>query len=550
MTDTELIRAFERDILDRHHESYNFFRYSEDIVIPYLLQTLGDTERYRDELINNGQSETNVSVYFTNMMYGLGHCIRWLIKRNSELPALDHFDGTYSDIHEAAADFLSWGTGYHMSAQEFIGWSRGIKHAELDKELKSVTFYNPDGFDYSSIYSKQLLYGSRMQKVFSNYPHETMDLEFEVWLKDIDINKPPIINHMRWARARTSQSFPLLYSKICEILFPELNEKTDFEGYMLKDLRQFYTLVFLNFHFIRWVENYLDLQVRPGNLAFGSNPIEFKPGQFPKFMAMLTGLEENVTANIIADLTFNPSNLHTGISIQPFVCSSNGTHFILPNLFVQLEPARMVVGALNKGIKKKRYDRLINAIEKANLKSIHERLELIKNSFCYIEKSIKFMGRQYTPDIILVDFDRKCILVADYKHFIGPITASEVDYKMKEMGKALNQVNTYINALSQLNNLNSKDILGFSVTGMIITHKPMPIPIPIINKLPITDLETFFFIVDQVCIDDNSLVDLISRILFEDAEEPKYEFETIEASIAISEWTVKRSQHRIVNKMS
>jgi len=76
MTDTELIRNFERDILDRNHETFKFFGYSEDIVIPYLLQILADTERFREDLIDRGRPEITVGVYLTNMMHGLGHCIR------------------------------------------------------------------------------------------------------------------------------------------------------------------------------------------------------------------------------------------------------------------------------------------------------------------------------------------------------------------------------------------------------------------------------------------------------------------------------------------
>jgi hypothetical protein len=546
MSDSELIREFERDILDRHHESYKFFDYSQDIVIPYLLQVVGDTERFRDELVNGGHTETNIATYLSNMMHGLGHCIRWLINRKPELQVKEDFDGTYSEVHEMAADFLGWGTGYHMIAQEFITWSRAIKKAVLNSQEKWITFYNPDGFDYSKIYGKQLLFGTRMQSVFNSYPHEIMESEFSIWLKDVDLKNPPIANHIRWERAKTSQSYPLLYFKLCELLFPELEETTDFDGYNLRELRQFYTLVFLNFHFIRWVEGHLDSSAQPKNLSFGSNPLEFNPGQLQKFIAVLTGLDECVSKNIIIDLTFNPSNFHSSVTIQPFILSSQDIYYILPNLFVQLEPLRMIIGALNKGNKKKRYDNLINIIEKANLKIIHERLKQIKNCSCYIEKSIKFDGRQYTPDIILTDFQNKVLLVADYKHFIGPITASEVDYKMKELKKAITQVSGYVQVLSKVAKLGSADITGFLVQGIIVTHKPLPIPVPNENVLPVIDLESFLFIVDQINNEDCSVGDLGDKIISENASEPKFQFEIMEASIKVSDWLIKRTEHRIV----
>ena len=79
MNDHDKIRAFEYDVLDQHHKSYLFYQYSENIVIPYLLQTYGDTERHRDNLVRNGHNETNLSFYLNNMLHGIGHCIRWMI---------------------------------------------------------------------------------------------------------------------------------------------------------------------------------------------------------------------------------------------------------------------------------------------------------------------------------------------------------------------------------------------------------------------------------------------------------------------------------------
>jgi hypothetical protein len=50
-----------------------------------------------------------------------------------------------------------------------------------------------------------------------------------------------------------------------------------------------------------------------------------------------------------------------------------------------------------------------------------------------LEKTLKNNGQRICPDIILIDPTRKFLLVADYKHFIGPISGSEVEYKIKEL---------------------------------------------------------------------------------------------------------------------
>lgn len=545
MTDIDQIRAFERDVLDRHHETYLFFHYPQNFVISYLLQVYGDTERFRDDLVRKGHTETNVSTYLTNMMHGLGHCVRWMIQRNPELEVKNQYNITYRQIHEMASDFLGWGTGYHMIAQEFVTWSRDIKEVILNMNEKSITFINPANFDYSTIFNKQLLYASRMQTVYESYPHIEMESEFNAWAKEIDFEKPPIANHLKWERAKYSKSFPLLYSKMKELIFPELDELTDFDGYNLKELRQFYALVFINFHFIRWVEGNLDTFAGEGNLSFGSNPLEFTTIQFEKFISNMTGLGAKASKSIVADLTFNPSNFHSSVTIQPFILSSLGSYHILPNLFSQLEPSRMIIGALNKGNKKKKYDQLINIIEKVNLKAIDNRLKQIEDCFCYIEKPIKFNGRQICPDIILIDLKNRHLIVADYKHFIGPITASEVDYKMKELKKAIVQVQSYIEIIFKLDKIGSANITGFSITGIIITHKSLPIPIPTDNKIPIIDLEYFFDAIDIAINNNESVVDLANKIISAHEAEPQYKFEEFESSISVSDWVIKRSQHKI-----
>jgi hypothetical protein len=432
MTDYEKIRLFENNILDKYHEKYLFYRYSEDIVIPYLLQIYGDTERHRDNLIRHGHNDTNLSFYLNNMLHGLGHCIRWMIRKNNT--GIKDISGiTYRQIHEMAADFLSWGTGYHMIVQEFVTWSRKIKPAILDEKEKTITFLNPEGFDYSKVYDNQLIYASQMEAIYQGYPHDEMINEFDQWVKEIDFKRPPIANHVKWSRARNSKSYPQLYLRMKKALFPELEETTDLQRYNVKQLRQFYALVYLNFHFIRWVEGMLDAGAEPNKLSYGSNPLYLSQKNFEKLISDITGFDIEVSRAIIADLTFNPSNLHTSVTIQPFICSSNLTYYILPNLFAQLEPSRMILGALNKGGKKKKYDGLINTIEKVNLRSIYGVVKDIGGMVCYMEKLIKSNNQQIHPDLILIDTTNNFLLVADYKHFIGPITASEVDYKMKEL---------------------------------------------------------------------------------------------------------------------
>lgn len=544
MTEGEKIRAFEYGVLDEHHKSYLFYQFSDDIVIPYLLQTYGDTERHRDNLIRNGHNATSLSFYLNNMLHGLGHCIRWVTNK-AVIGVKDFSEYTYRQIHEMAADFLGWGTGYHMIAQEFVTWSRGIKRATLDEEKRIISFMNPEGYEYSKIYGGQLLYAERMAEVYGSYPHEEMEEEFSKWIQEIDFTKPPIANHIKWQRGRSSVSYPLLYLKMKDILFPELDDTTDFQGYNLQQLRQFYALVFLNFHFIRWVEGELDSRAGDDNLSFGSNPLELSQQRFEKLISDITGLPVNVSSEIIADLTFDPSSFHTSVSIQPFIRSFSGNYHILPNLFAQVEPSRMILGALNKGSKKNVYGTLINTIEKVNLNLLRNTVKGIESSICHLEKQIKNNRQTISPDLIMVDPSDKFLIVADYKHFIGPITASEVNYKMKELEKGITQVTKYIEHLSQFPKVDSLCVQGYSIVGLIITHKLLPIPTPKENSVPIVDLESFIDEVNKTMRGNRRLRDLAQNIQAGFVKNPDVEFSDFESEIRVGDWLIKRMRHRI-----
>jgi len=282
-------------------------------------------------------------------------------------------------------------------------------------------------------------------------------------------------------------------------------------------------------------------------LSFGSNPLYLTPTQFEKLASTITGLSKDVAKAIILDLTFNPGSFHTSITIQPFVLSSSGTYYILPNLFSQLEPSRMILGALNKGSKKKVYDKIINLIEKSNLNELYSSVKDVGNGESYLEKVIKFDGKQINPDLILIDATEKCVCVIDYKHFIGPITASEVDYKMNELKKGAMQVQNYIEAIKQLDKIGVSNIKNFTIYGLLITHKPMPVPVSNEIVIPITDMATFIQKVKSVNEKSKGINGLMQLITLN--QKPRNIFTAFEAEIVVGEWKVIRSQHKIIQSI-
>jgi hypothetical protein len=110
MNDYEKIRKFETEILDEVYLSKEFYQYSEDIVIPYLLQGYGDIERYRDRLEKVGHTESAINSYLSNLVHGISHCIRWIKSQNQ--PKFSTVEPKSHDyIHGIASDFVIF---YHL----------------------------------------------------------------------------------------------------------------------------------------------------------------------------------------------------------------------------------------------------------------------------------------------------------------------------------------------------------------------------------------------------------------------------------------------------
>lgn len=534
MNDCEIIRQFERDILDKFHESLDFYQYPEDIVIPYLMQVYGDFERYRDRLEENGRSGGVIDSYLSNLVHGISHCIRWIkLQNNPKYSSEKHLspDG----VHAIANDYAYWGAMYHTIAQEFVVWSRGIKDVSLDRSKKIISFLQTDKYDYASVFGLQKLYRQRLNAAFDGYPHKEMDRIFSEWIKAVDLSKPPIANSINWSKAKESELFPLLMTKMEQIIFPELEGTISLGGYTLTELRRFFALFFINFYFIRWIEAYLDTQSGK-NIAFGSNPLYLNKLQFLKLGRDITGLGNEVLSSIIDDFTFDHTNFHSSISIQPFIYSRSGLYYILPNLFCLVEPSRMIVGALNKGPKKKIYAKLINDIEKFSLRVIAGAISTNPLWKYFVEKTLKYGGRQFQPDVIIIESQTKNICVIDYKHYVGPITASEVQYKMSECEKAIGKLEEYISVLSNLKTVGNQNIDGFSVYGILLTHKPLPVPMPVGMTVQVTDLETLLSALEKKpsC---TTLIPLIKQ-LPADAEPP---FIEEDAEIEVVDWTIKRT---------
>lgn len=542
MTDEEKIRLFEHGILDNHYKTIEFFKYSDDLVIPYLLQSFGDTERHSSSLLKKGFTETQISFFLNNMVHGISHCIRW-IKTQKQPGFMEISD--YTAAHTMSMDFIGWGIDYNNICQEFITWSRKYKSIELDEKEKTIKFITPDNLDYTKIFGNQILHWQQYHEPQGTLMNEIIDQEFQLWSKDIDLEKPPIFNYVVWDRPRRSKIYPIFLSHFQKLILPELPGETDLNGYTLNQLRQFYTLFHINFLFICTFEMSLDAKIGMEN-SFGSNPLYLSSKQFIQLSIKITGLPENIVVAIIHDFTFDSSQFNSRISIQPFIQSNSDVYYILPNLFIHVHPSRMITGILNTKNKRRVYEQLINQIEKQSLCKIGKAIKNHTGWRYFIEKNIKSKGRQYQPDIIVIDVRTSSILVVEYKHYISPIMAAEVTNRIKEIEKALQRLQEYKAALVSLSSISNIDIQHYKVFSILLTHRPLPVPLPLTMDSVISDSITFEQILSQNS-QDLSLINMTAILANKEKDLISDNITLKIEKIKVENWTVERTLHLLNN---
>jgi hypothetical protein len=210
------------------------------------------------------------------------------------------------------------------------------------------------------------------------------------------------------------------------------------------------------------------------------------------FFAEVTGMSSPIVQEILTDLTFDLSNFHSSLMIQPFVKTRTNHWYVLPNIFAFVDPNRMLTGALNKGTKKQIYDCLINQIEHYHLEKLADLFKDLGMEV-YVERTIKAKGTIMTPDLVIIDGHSRQVAILDYKHFLSPLGPSEVHYRIKETNKAIKQVSNYMGLIpgSRFMQEATRDELPtLHYTGIILFNTPIAIPLPIGLDLLITDLQS------------------------------------------------------------
>lgn len=486
-----IIRKIEEDILDQNFLNYKLITYNETLSIPHLLKVYGDIVREFESNSSIERSDFALWKSLTLFLGGLNHCIRWVVNSRGE-DLGNHL--TFREKDEMALEFLCWGKNYNEIAQQFVAWSRNMIEIELLEEQKVIEFLPPNEQQYYFTFLQDVSSKELLDRYVEETPVDLMLQEFQHWVKEIDLKDPPI--NINWENAKNSNIKKLLIEYFASHILPEIDIKTDLGNYTFKEYLAFYSILYINFSFITSIEDYIDSKTNLEN-SFGSNPISLQKNKMINFLHEITDLSKSIVTAILRDLTFDASRFHSQLLNKPFVLSKEETFYILPRMFIRIDPRAMFMGVMTKGKKAKRYSQLINQIEKVNLDIVYNYVKKLNSNWVVLkEQNFEFKNQRISPDIIVFNKKDNEVLIIDYKNFIPPYSASDTDYKLQEANKGIKQVQKYINYFVKFSD-HDKTILKyisekFHVFAILLFKDPMPMPIEgaIDKNIILTDMNT------------------------------------------------------------
>jgi hypothetical protein len=357
--------------------------------------------------------------------------------------------------------------------------------ASVDSINKIIKFFPVSNFDQVFFLSQQIELQQILEALFNTLPTQVLGRDFQKWKKqfrvvDRGFDFPP-------ALARKLPSYTAVANWLEECLLPNVNPAQDLGGYSLIEFRHFFATLFINCNFSMWLEDSFDSTFGSVN-DFGTLVLTLPYKSMITWLQKMSGLKISSIKAIVTAFTFDASDLHSSLTVQPFVLSSTRHLFLLPRLIALSDPGRMLVGAMNKGVGRPIYAKLVESISRTALSEIAAMFRDLGLEVWQEKKIIDYNGKELTPDLIILDRNKSELIVADYKHSLTPVGPSEVIYKLSELQKGLKQVHSYLAAVrSEKTRISGIRQQGTNnIMGLLIFGNPMIVPMYIDPDVAIT----------------------------------------------------------------
>ena len=487
MTDEELIRQVEDDVLDQEYRHFDLLSRRSWLAVGHLFKVFGDIVRDLNRRIGVDLFSQARFVVNSNV-YGLEHCLRWLLQNQVKLVVLP--TENWKTLDNESTKFLIWGTKYSFLANEHTVWSRNKIRVEIDQANKRITFGDPVGVDCGWLVQQLEAQQTTIDDRAAIRPDKVLRADCLKWISDLQLSSTGLRGNYGPRSSHVTQAMEAWVSRS---VLPTLDGSEDLNGFSLAEFRTFLSslLPFCFYHC--WFEDGADHQLGPEH-PFGSQPLMMPMEEFLDWTRQISGLPKDAAQAIIEMLTFDPSRFHEHVIYRPFVVLADQTLFTSPRLWSLLNLERLLVGALNNSGRKNVYDHLINQIETGQIREIAAFLEPYTGWEVVCNRCFCINGKTIKPDFVIWEPKSDYILVIDYKHAMevsGPIgVINQLDNFKEWKEKVGKYKDVLLDNCSDLNRIFPQRTTSrppAAIDGLILSRWPIVLPSNNVSDIVITD---------------------------------------------------------------
>lgn len=534
------IRDIEANVLDKYYEKQPLLQRCQVEAVSHLLKLYGNLVR---DFNSNELLQLSGDSWLTEQklwIRALGQSLRWVLKLCKS--SITFSKDPWHTIDEEAFALLSWARLYIKLCDDHTAASRGLYVASLDEDLQEIRFQHKGRADLSIHLSQGAAHPLRCNEVLKDLPERELDSLFNQWKSKVNFEKldePESLPLFENDFSHPNQIPIKQWTRLT--ILPELDDCENLNGFTIGDLRDFWACLFLECQLATRLENYVDNLIGPEN-DLGSIMLQGNLVEVAEYLAHSFKMDAKVVLEIINCLTFDESSQKPTLSNSPFIKTGCGTISLLCRLVVNIDPYIMIASALAKRSRKRIYEALIQKIEKANV--IHMGKQFQNSGFIVFTEEV-FTGNDNSkicPDLIVYDQETNQILIADYKHAIPPIGASEVGNRFRDLEKWKEQIRRYLQFFNKHREM-IKGRLGWKSTvriyGMLLFRWEMVIPVPIETDITYADWISLSVILQGI---DKPKISEISKFfrLPRGVDQAACRWEVGEESIQVDKWTYRR----------
>lgn len=480
------IREVEGSVLDQHHKQFSLLNRPYDLALKHILRVYDDAARQFEQKKGTGAIFRRQRYVINSFTHALSHCVRWI---EAETPkAIILPDISQNTLDEEAKALILWAAQYDSLASDHSAWSRGLISADIDEQSRTITFSHPkdaDALTFSrQVEAKQALIDASEH----NPPIGDLQLDFQRYIQSVRYTTFGV--DIPWKTTERRSILNTVTKWLERVVWPEIASNTDLGGFTLAEFRSVFALLYTICMYRTWLEE-LSAELNFGLPHKGLLHLETQ--SFVSWIADQAEVSAQSVNEIVELLTLDTSNFHAKVSNQPLIRSINGRHFIVPCLLIRTDPSRMLAGAINKGSHKSIYDRLAVTFEQSNLDEIECRLRKVAGFEIARERMLSYEGESISPDFFIFDVGRNKLLIVDFKYVLAPYSTADVHHKLKDFEEWKPKMGDYISFAKSHLGLLTPHLPSLtlanppSVTGLILTRWPLPIPIQLDEDMRIGD---------------------------------------------------------------